>query len=65
MLPTLTGVEPATTWSPVGQHIQLSHRDLLHSFVKTQLTCVDAQLTWAFADYFPYNELKSIYKYMY
>ena len=26
MLPTLAGVEPATSWSPVGQRIQLSHR---------------------------------------
>ena len=26
MLPTLAGVEPATSWSPVGRCIQLSHR---------------------------------------
>ena len=26
MLQTLAGVEPATSWSPVGRHIQLSHR---------------------------------------
>ena len=26
MLPTSAGVEPATFWSPVGRHIQLSHR---------------------------------------
>ena len=26
MLPTLEGVEPVTSWSPVGRHIQLSHR---------------------------------------
>ena len=26
MLPTLAGVEPAISWSPVGWHIQLSHR---------------------------------------
>ena len=26
MLPTLAGVEPATSWSPVGRRIQLSHR---------------------------------------
>ena len=26
MLPTSAGVEPATSWSPVGQRIQLSHR---------------------------------------
>ena len=25
MLPTSAGVEPATSWSPVGWHIQLSH----------------------------------------
>ena len=27
MLPTSEGVEPATSWSPVGRRIQLSHRD--------------------------------------
>ena len=26
MLPTTAGVEPATSWSPVGRRIQLSHR---------------------------------------
>ena len=26
MLSTLAGVEPATSWSPVGRRIQLSHR---------------------------------------
>ena len=26
MLPTSVGVEPATFWSPIGWHIQLSHR---------------------------------------
>ena len=26
MFPTSVGVEPATSWSPVGQRIQLSHR---------------------------------------
>ena len=26
MLPTSAGVEPATSWSPVGQRIQLNHR---------------------------------------
>ena len=29
MLPTSAGVEPATSWSPVGQLIQLSHRGRL------------------------------------
>ena len=29
MLPTPVGVEPATTWSPVGRRIQLSHRGRL------------------------------------
>ena len=29
MLPTSAGVEPAISWSPVGQHIQLSHRGRL------------------------------------
>ena len=28
MLPTSAGVEPATSWSPVGRRIQLSHRGL-------------------------------------
>ena len=26
VLPTSAGVEPATSWSPVGRRIQLSHR---------------------------------------
>ena len=26
MLPTLAGVEPATSWSPAGRRIQLSHQ---------------------------------------
>ena len=26
MLPTSAGVEPSTSWSPVGRRIQLSHR---------------------------------------
>ena len=26
ILPTSVGVEPATSWSPVGRHIQMSHR---------------------------------------
>ena len=29
MLPTSAGVEPATSWSPVGWRIQLSHRGRL------------------------------------
>ena len=29
MLPTSVGVEPATSWSPVGRRIQLSHRGRL------------------------------------
>ena len=29
MLPTSAGVEPATSWSPVGRRIQLSHRGRL------------------------------------
>ena len=28
MLPTSAGVEPATSWSPVGRRIQLSHRGI-------------------------------------
>ena len=30
MLPTSAGVEPATSWSPVGRRIQLSHRGQLY-----------------------------------
>ena len=26
MLPTSAGAEPATSWSPIGRRIQLSHR---------------------------------------
>ena len=32
MLPTLAGVDPATSWSPVRQRIQLSHRGRLSNF---------------------------------
>ena len=30
MLPTSAGVEPATSWSPVGRRIHLCHRGRLH-----------------------------------
>ena len=33
MLPTSAGVEPATSWSPVGRRIQLSHRGRLYPSV--------------------------------
>ena len=33
MLPTSAGVEPATSWSPVGRCIQLSHRGLFTAHV--------------------------------
>ena len=33
MLPTSAGVEPATSWSPVGRRIQLSHRGRLYNVV--------------------------------
>ena len=29
MLPTSAGIEPATSWSPVGRRIQLSHQGRL------------------------------------
>ena len=37
MLPTSAGVEPATSWSPVGWRIQLSHQGRLcgHGILKT------------------------------
>ena len=35
MLPTSAGVEPATSWSPVGRRIQLSHRGR-HQFFSTK-----------------------------
>ena len=38
MLPTLAGVEPATSWSPVGRRIQLSHRGRLSSIDYLNLT---------------------------
>ena len=31
MLPTSAGVEPVTSWSPVGRRIQLSHRGRLEA----------------------------------
>ena len=36
MLPTSAGVEPATSWSPVGRRIQLSHRSRLNNDMLTQ-----------------------------
>ena len=35
MLPTSAGVEPATSWSPVGWRIQLSHRGRLFLIYKS------------------------------
>ena len=35
MLPTSAGVEPATSWSPVGRRIQLSHRGQLRGVLFT------------------------------
>ena len=37
MLPTSAGVEPATSWSPVGRRIQLSHRGRQLSIILTSL----------------------------
>ena len=36
MLPTSAGVEPATSWSPVGRRIQLSHRGRLLLTLETK-----------------------------
>ena len=36
MLPTSAGVEPATSWSPVGRRIQLSHRGRLKMHMKNK-----------------------------
>ena len=36
MLPTSAGVEPATSWSPVGRRIQLSHRALYINCLSTK-----------------------------
>ena len=38
MLPTSAGVEPATSWSPVGRRIQLSHRGRLLRFCKSNMS---------------------------
>ena len=38
MLPTSAGVEPATSWSPVGRRIQLSHRGRQRSLVMDHLS---------------------------
>ena len=37
MLPTSAGVEPATSWSPVGRRIQPSHRGRLQIKIKLLL----------------------------
>ena len=34
MLPTSAGVEPATSWSPAGRRIQLSHRGRLLVYIR-------------------------------
>ena len=52
MLPTSAGVEPATSWSPVGRRIQLSHRG--------RHTCSECygeiqQTTDWYFSYFPQN----------
>ena len=39
MLPTLAGVEPATSWSPVGRRIQLSHRGRLTGVGSNSIFC--------------------------
>ena len=49
MLPTSAGVEPAASWSPVGRHIQLSHRGRLvytvhHLQILVQLISVHSSL---------------------
>ena len=40
MLPTSAGVEPATSWSPVGRRIQLSHRGRLTTTTATTTTTI-------------------------
>ena len=35
MLPTSAGAEPATSWSPVGRRIQLSHRGRLNEYLQS------------------------------
>ena len=49
MLPTSAGVEPATSWSPVGRRIQLSHRGWLNRsrqciLLHTRLTTLSSLL---------------------
>ena len=43
MLPTSAGVEPATSWSPIGRRIQLSHRGrsplLLYGQIQQKTNC--------------------------
>ena len=41
MLPTLAGVEPSTSWSPVGRRIQLSHRGRLHDTLINDIVSFD------------------------
>ena len=44
MLPTSEGVEPATSWSPVGQRIQLSHRGRHHQVLERIVDSLIRQL---------------------
>ena len=56
MLPTSAGVEPATSWSPVGRRIQLSHRGRL--FINKSIHARNCGLTCT--DKFLLQQKKSI-----
>ena len=51
MFPTSAGVEPATSWSPVGRRIQLSHRGRLSQDNVPMDMCIQQRhrtaCTWA------------------
>ena len=44
MLPSSAGVEPATSWSPVGRRIQLSHQGQLLTCMSTHNICIYGEL---------------------
>ena len=53
MLPTSAGVEPATSWSPVGRRIQLSHRGRLGIMLeRSEIHTTEGKQVYDTGDYF-------------
>ena len=63
MLPNSAGVEPATSWSPVGRRIQLSHRGrqkIVRHFVQiVSLVCMKFQSLFSWKKHEKYFKMSS------